>query len=426
MIIYTVKESDTLVTIGNEYGISPERIASDNMIKADVPLVAGQTLVLLFPTVTYTVKAGDTLSSVADEYGITIRELWKNNPILKGGEEIYEGQTLVISYGEKPMGKIRLNGYAYTYVNDETLDTTLPYLTYLSIFSYGLRSDGTLIYPDGDERLIQAAKKYGAVPILMLTSLNENGTFSSELINEILANKELSDKVISETVATVREKGYGGVETDFEYIDGALAENYADFVRRLRAALGENITVMTDLAPKTSSEQKGLLYEAHDYKQLGAAADLLFLMTYEWGYRYGPPMAVSPVKNVRRVIEYAISEIPPQKILKGIPSYGYDWPLPYERGVTEAMTLSALEAVELARREGVSIDYDTEAAAPFFNYTDRSGRPHVVWFQDARSAESLSELIREYSLRGAGIWNIMRLFPELWLVLNGNFEIEKL
>lgn len=86
------------------------------------------------------------------------------------------------------------------------------------------------------------------------------------------------------------------------------------------------------LAPKTSSEQKGLLYEGKDYSGLGQAANGVLLMTYEWGYTYGPPMAVAPINKVKEVLDYAITQIDTNKISLGIPNYGYDWPLPYERG----------------------------------------------------------------------------------------------
>ena len=46
--------------------------------------------------------------------------------------------------------------------------------------------------------------------------------------------------------------------------------------------LGYKVSVA--LAPKISAEQAGLLYEGMDYGLLGANADSVFLMTYEWGY----------------------------------------------------------------------------------------------------------------------------------------------
>lgn len=264
MIIYTVKAGDTVSSIAEEYGVTPEIITYDNSPLPD-SLVVGQSLVIRFPTLTYTVEDGDTLTSIADQFGVSVNELFQNNPQLSGEDSITAGEELVIEFEAPTLGNISLGGYAYPYINDVTLRRTLPYLTNLSVFAYGMREDGSLVVPEGEERLIDEAKSYGAVPLLMLTSLTEAGNFSNELVNAVLASGELSARVIANTVDNVISKGYGGVELDLEYISQQYAANYASFARDLKAALGEGYTVFCDLAPKTFAAQPGLLYESHDY-----------------------------------------------------------------------------------------------------------------------------------------------------------------
>ena len=108
----------------------------------------------------------------------------------------------------------------------------------------------------------------------------------------------------------------------------------------------------------------------------------------------------------------------------GIPTYGYDWTLPYQAGNPGATSLSPVEAVNLASRYGAEIQYDTNAQSPWFRYTDESGRLHEVWFEDARSIQAKLELAREFGLRGIGYWNLMREFPQNWVVLNNEYRIE--
>ena len=178
------------------------------------------------------------------------------------------------------------------------------------------------------------------------------------------------------------------------------------------------------LAPKTSAGQAGLLYEGKDYRALGEAADHVLLMTYEWGYTYGPPMAVAPVNQVRRVVEYALTEIPAEKVDLGIPNYGYDWPLPFERGVTKATTVGNVEAVRIAVEQGAEIMFDSLAESPYFTYT-ANGTAHEVWFEDVRSLQAKFRLIREYNLHGCGYWQIMKWFRANWLLLHNQFYILK-
>ena len=134
-------------------------------------------------------------------------------------------------------------------------------------------------------------------------------------------------------------------------------------------------------------------------------------------------MAVAPLPNVRRVVEYALTEIPAEKIWLGIPNYGYDWRLPYQQGVTRATSISNQYAVSLAGRYGAEIQFDTTAQTPWFRYTDENGTQHEVWFEDARSILAKLNLISEYNLSGAGYWNMMRPFPQNWQILGSMYRI---
>ncbi len=100
--------------------------------------------------------------------------------------------------------------------------------------------------------------------------------------------------------------------------------------------------------------------------------------SYEWGYTYGPPMAVAPLAAVRRVLDYAVSEMPPEKIFMGFPNYAYDWTLPYQAGSTRAELIGNEAAVQLAVRVGAEIRFDETAQTPWFTYTGSDGQVHEV------------------------------------------------
>ncbi len=429
MKIYSVKEGDTLYGIAKENNTTVSRIIDDNGLAEPSRLTVGQSLIVLNPSLTYTVKGGDTLYGIASKFGVTTGDLWRNNPSLGGKDVIHPGSTLIIIPEEKPYGNISVNGYAYTFIDDDVLEKTLPYLTYLSVFSYGLTKIGQLLPPSNDdERLIKKAIKYGTIPLLVLTSLTENGTFSSELAKEVITDSCLSDITAKNAVRKAIEKGYGGIDVDFEYIEPDASDAYIDFIRQIKQEAPEDFEVFVSLAPKTSSSQKGLLYEGHNYKGLGEVADKTLVMTYEWGYTYGPPMPVSPIENVKRVLDFAVTEITSDKIFMGIPDYAYDWTLPYVKGESKAISMSNESALKLAKSKNVEIKYDEAAETPYFSYyerTDDGTREHVVWFDDARSYFSKLKLINDYGLSGGGVWNVMRWFTPLWTVLNSLYSINK-
>jgi len=423
MLIHVVQSGETIYSIAARYGVSPARLMSDNGIGEDGALAVGQALVVRFPQTVHAVNEGDTLSSIARQYGISLRQLYRNNYSLGGRDAVFPGDVLVISYRGAPIGSVVSNGYAYPHIRPAVLQAVLPYMTCLTPFSYGVTAAGGLL-PLQDAALLSAAAAMGVTPLLHLSSLTEEGSFSNARSTLILTNPDLQERLIGEILATVQDKGYRGVDVDFEFVLPEEREAYAAFVTRLRENLAPlHLPVIVALAPKTSAGQRGLLYEAHDYALLGAAADFVLLMTYEWGYTYGPPMAVSPLPQVRAVLDYAVSEIPPEKIFLGMPNYGYDWPLPFQQGVTAARSISNGTAVATAIRYRAEIHYDETAQAPYFHYTDAEDRVHEVWFEDARSTEAKLRLIPEYGFLGAGYWNLMRPFPQGWVTLNALFDI---
>lgn len=310
-------------------------------------------------------------------------------------------------------GSTIINGYAYPFIRQEVLNEWLPDLTYVSSFNYGITSSGELIPPMSDDaRLLATAADQGVAPIMVLAAMDENGQFNSELASRVLRDPQARKNLTENIYQMVQSKNFYGVDFDFEYIPAEDKDLYAALVAETARRLHpEGYIVLVALAPKTYTEQPGLLYEGHDYAALGNAADLALLMTYEWGYRYGPPMAVAPLNNVRQVVEYGITQISPNKILLGIPNYGYDWTLPFVPGESAAETISNIEAPARAARYGAEIQFDETAQSPFYRYTDELGRPHIVWFEDARSIRSKLNLIEEYGLAGASIWTIMNPFP---------------
>ncbi len=373
----------------------------------------------------YVVSAGDNIDAIAAVTGVDVNRIIYDNQLIYP-YELAVGQALLINDGQSTKSRaIISNGYAYPFISEWVLDNTLPFLSELSVFSYGFTMEGEIVPPQIDDTwMIERALQSEVMPILTLTPFGADGNFNNNLITAIVQNEESRSRLIENLLMIMEEKGYGGLDIDFEYIKAEDREMFTEFVRVCTARMHEaGYQVSVALAPKSSANQRGLLYEGKDYAALGAIADHVLIMTYEWGYTYGPPMAVAPLNKVREVVEYAVTEIPPQKIMMGIPNYGYDWALPYERGVTRATTIGNVEAVRIAINVGAEIRFDETAQSPYFNY-ELNGVMHEVWFEDARSLQKKFDLIKEFGLRGPGYWQIMRFFRANWVLLEGEFYIQ--
>ena len=373
----------------------------------------------------YTVQPGDTVDAIAASYGVSADSIIYINQLIPP-YALAIGQSLLLNNGPADSQRFGLVsfGYAYPYISPWVLEQTLPFLTDLYVFSYGFTEQGNLVPPTLDDTwMLEAATLNGVRPILTLTPLGRDGKFNNSLITSVVQNPDNQETLINELLDVMTNKGYKGVDVDFEYILATDRDAFTDFVRTLAEALHPyGYTVSVALAPKTSADQVGLLYQGKDYPALGAVADSVLLMTYEWGFKYGPNMAVAPLNMVRRVVEYAVTEIPVEKINLGIPNYGYDWPLPFVRGSTVATTIGNVEAVQIAVQNGASIQFDPIAQSPYFNY-EEDGILHEVWFEDVRSIQAKFDLVKEFGLRGVGYWQLMRWWRANWLLLEDNFFI---
>lgn len=372
----------------------------------------------------YVVQPGDSVDAIAASQNVPAQSIIYDNQLVYP-YALAVGQALLLSDTSGADGyPAYAGGYAYPFISRWVLEQTLPFLSDLFIFSYGFTPEGALVPPLLDDAfMIAMAKEFGVAPILTLTPFGPDGQFSNYLISRMVNNEAAKQQLIENLSAQIEERGFEGVDIDFEYILPEDKFAFADFVREVRSAVNAlGFPVSVALAPKTSDTQTGLLYEGKDYGLLGEAADYVLLMTYEWGYTYGPAMAVAPINKVRQVVEYALTKIPPQKIHLGIPNYGYDWTLPYVKGSSKAVTIGNVEAVQIAVANGASILFDETAQSPYFNYM-LNNQTHEVWFEDVRSLTAKFNLVKEYQLRGMSYWQIMQLFRANWLLLDDTFTV---
>lgn len=427
LIIYVVKPGDSLWSIGAKYRVNYNDIIKINGLEDRNHLVIGEALLVPTTEVNYIVKPGDSIWSIASKFNASVNSILSLNNITNP-QRIYPGMVIRIPENLKGYEEIEVNAFiipSTSQMETAIINETGRYLTYITPFSYHVNEDGTLT-PLSDEVIIREAKNYRVSPLLCIDNTSE-GSFSRELIAGILNSESLQDTLINNIIDTLKAKGYIGVLIDFENISPSDRENYNNFLRKIVRRLHEqSYTVTTALPPKVSNAQAGGVYEAFDYSVHGALVDSVFLMTYGWGWGGGPPMAVAPINQVLMVLDYAVTVIPRNKIIMGIPIYGYDWTLPYVPGGKYAETVGCKEAVNRAEKYGATIKYDTISQAPFYNYVDENRLQHVVWFEDARSIEAKFNVVKEYHFKGIGYWVLGRPFPQNWALLNTMFTIKKL
>lgn len=376
----------------------------------------------------HVVQGGETLWEIANRYRVPMVSVVALNG-LSLPEWLVPGQALVIPSAQLVFAPersvIEINAYTYQPAQEAAaeivqrsgqLSTVIP-------FVYHVSKDGTLDNLD-DQASIYTAYAQHVIPIMSIAnfSINESG---ADVAHAIFTSATVRDTLIASVIRVMQQKGYRGLNIDFESVLPGDRQGFNDFLQEVVDRLHPlGYTVSTAVMPKTAIDQPRPDYIAYDYEAHGRIADFVVLMTYEWGYRSGPPQPISPVNEMKRVVDYALSVMPANKISLGFETYARDWLLPHQPG-QEAETFSPKEALERAIRHGVRIQYNDVAQSPFYQYVDASGNTHEVWFEDARSAQAKFDLVRSYKLRGISYWALGFPYPENWSLLESNFNIGK-
>lgn len=425
MQIHVVQRGESLYEIGRIYGVPYQLIAQANELESN-SLVIGQALVVPIIGTYYWVRPGDSLYKIAQLNDISVERLAQINGI-NPAATLQVGQRLYIPESPKTPIDSLLYVEPRNPVTPEMLaevKNRVKQLTYLAMFSYEVQRDGSLKAPNLAD-IPTTAKNAGAINMMVLTNLEEYA-FSAELAHVIFTDRVAQNRMIQQAIAIAKKIGYGDIHFDFELLFPEDRELYNQLLRNARDQIHQaGLTISTALAPKAGEVTTGI-YGAHDYKAHGEITDFVVLMTYEWGYTYSAPQAVSPIGPVTKVVEYAISQIPREKIFLGQNLYGYDWTAPFgQENSKPATALSPNMATNLAIKERVAIEYDAVSQAPHFTYYDQSGIEHEVWFEDARSIDMKFDLLKEFKLRGIMYWKLGLSFPQNWLLLENRFNIRK-
>ncbi|WP_260858162.1 glycosyl hydrolase family 18 protein [Bacillus sp. FJAT-22090] len=408
---------DSLYSIASKYQVSMDSVREINDLKTD-SLVPGQDL--LIPTNMYTVQPGDSLYSISQMSFISINRIRLINGL--------HSDTLMVGTQLYLPPRIKYNAQNFSYLvpstaarNDYLIQSFASINTFLGVFEYHVLEDGSLSTLD-DERIIRVARANRVAPLAVITNLTSAG-FDPQLTRQILSSTPLRNRVINNIYQLVQSKNYAGVNVDFEQVPEDLRDSYTGFLHALRERLKPAGYYTSVAVPAKTSDNLPWL-KGYDYGGIGAAVDFVFIMAYDWHEATSDPGPVAPINEVRQTIVYALNHMNRNKIILGVPRYGYDWTM--DNGdVESARAVSVSTAVANAMKYQVPIQYSTEYQQPFYQYWDETGKRHIVWYEDSRARAEKLELVVEYRLRGVGAWQLGLQFSQSAVLVNEFFNVQK-
>lgn len=420
MAIHVVQKGDSLWAIAKLYNISIQSIMETNGLESSdiIPGLSlyipnGQLRIRL-----YEIKVGDTLWSLAIRYNTTVNNIVSANPQIDPNR-LSIGQKIRIPSPNKD--KIQTLGFVVPYsINAiESVNKTANNLTYLAVVAYSFLEEGWAYRVLDDGPFVLRAKQLGIKPLLMIRNITQEG-FSAELAGGVLASSTLRRRLIDSIVNLMNQAGYAGVSIDFEFIPPPQRYDFVTFLRDLKQVLGNKI-LHVNVHAKTEDIPTNRIIGAYDYAAIGNVADIVAVMTMDFGYPTGPPNPVAPLWWMEQVVQYSVGLINPRKMQIAFPLYGYDWKVP--ENITTA--LSANAAQNLAISLGTEIQYDVLAGSPYYTYLQIDQHQHVVWFVDIRGFSQKYQLVDLYNLLGVTFWQLQFNFPQNWAFLQKEIIVIK-
>jgi len=257
------------------------------------------------------------------------------------------------------------------------------------------------------EGVSQTARQRGVLVLPLVANRN----FDAQIAHRILTDEAARGSVISQLVAFVEQGGYDGINIDFEGVPESDRNALTEFMRMLASVLrpkGKLVTI--DVPAKTYDATTGWA-GAFDYRALGEACDLVIIMAYDYHWSGGSPGPISPLGWFEDVVKYAVETIPRDRLMIGIPFYGYDWPA----GGGGGRGVSFGQALQTAAETRSVVSFDNTSGEYTFAYM--SGGRREVWFQGAKSTELRLQIVRKHGLTQVAAWCIGQEDPRTWEVI---------
>lgn len=276
----------------------------------------------------------------------------------------------------------------------------------VNLFACGLKPDGTLSRSSGmdDPARISLIRSRGGEVIPTIYDVSDK-----DALGAVLGDPAARAQAIQSMLDLLDGGDYDGIDIDFEHAKTATRDAFSAFVEDLGAEVQARNKVFSVTIPGKRRDLPS--WAGYDYARLGAAADRIKIMTYgysgTWTNYPGGPIA--PTDWIVKVLDYATSVIPADKIQLGIPFYGYDWP---DDG-SAIRSATYRRAQTLIAQHNASVTYEPSRGESHFTYVD-GGVTHRVWFSDARSVEAKAELVKRYGLHGLSIWALGYGDPPVW------------
>jgi spore germination protein YaaH len=302
-------------------------------------------------------------------------------------------------------------GYYVTWDDSSriALEAHIEQLDVVSPYYYHLTPSGT-IKSFAESTVLEMMRASGVTIIPLIQNESRWDEFRTTI-----GTPAKRDAIVALLVELVEDNGYDGIHIDFEAVNATDASLLTDFMTRLYAAFHPRGWIVSQAVIARVSDQSTTWGGAYDYEALSKVNDYIVLMAYDYTpVGASTPGPVAPIWWVEDAVEYALTNIPNERLFLGVPFYGYDW------NTTDgppAEAVSFAGAQSRAAITGASTGFDSDDKSPWIKYKDAAGDQHQVWYENVESFEEKLDVVIDERLAGFAAWRIGHEDPRNWTVI---------
>ncbi|MCL2252908.1 MAG: glycosyl hydrolase family 18 protein [Lachnospiraceae bacterium] len=245
---------------------------------------------------------------------------------------------------------------------------------------------------------------------LEVWALVENMTNNVDMF-EILSSTTKRTRLIANLIDAALLYNLDGINIDFEELRANTGVHFAQFIRELSIPCREHELVL--------SVDNYVPFGFNDFynrKEQGVFADYVIIMGYDEHYKGSEKAgSVASINYVEHGIKRTVEQVPPHKVINGVPFYTRIWE-------TKGSSVSSQAVgMELARdwvaNRNLTPIWDEETCQNYAEHIDSSGARHQVWLEDAESLRVKFNVMENYEIGGVAFWQLGQETPEIWEVV---------
>jgi len=293
--------------------------------------------------------------------------------------------------------------------NAESIDVVAPQV-------YGANEKGELKGGPSDDFILFAQSKN-----IKIMPLVTNSSFSEQIMNKILEDKRVQDKIIDAMVEEGMKMGYWGWQFDFEQMKSDRRDQYSDFVKRAYPKFKKNnlkfsVAVIAQISENPDDYPNNLwqrVIGVYDYKKLGENSDFLSIMSYDQPASGGP---VASLDWVKKVVRFAIGRVPNKKLSLGIPFYFWKWDKSTGKLVDIGGYGRVNDLFKYSTSQIIKKGFDPVFQVAWVQYWQKK-KIYTAWYENSQSFARKVELAYMYRMHGFSAWTLGLEDPEVHKVI---------